>query len=525
MSQLYQPDASLFRLIPTHLETSPPNLRSMKYLLSLDQGTTSTRSVLYDLSAKPIAESRKEFRQYFPQSGWVEHDASGIWETAKLTLSEVLAKASVSPTQVLGIGITNQRETAVLWDRETGLPVAPAIVWQDRRTAGDLQKLKASGKEEEVMEKTGLLLDPYFSASKISWMLENTPGLRERANKGELAAGTIDSWLAFKLSGGKVHVTDPSNASRTMLMNLHSGEWDDSLLGLFDIPKQLLPEIIPSSGVFGTTTVDIAGAEIPLAALIGDQQSALFGQHCFLPGMAKCTYGTGCFLLMHTGNQPVVSRNRLLSTVAWRIGSRPTEFALEGGVFVGGAAIQWLRDGMGMIQTASEVNALAARVPDSGGVVVVPAFTGLGAPYWDPTARGAVFGISRGTNASHIARATLEGISFQVADLIHAMEADSHCALPSLRVDGGASASDLLLQIQSDQLGIPVERPGNLETTALGATLLAGLATGVWNSPDDLQAVHEPLTRFSPTLPESDRTRLQKIWDKAVRRAQNWEEV
>jgi len=492
----------------------------MKHLLALDQGTTSSRAIVYDERLRAVASAQKEFTQHFPQSGWVEHDATEIWQSVLETSRQAIEKAGAA--DIAALGITNQRETIVLWDRKTGEPVAPAIVWQDRRTSEYMSGLREAGKEPLIQQKTGLLLDPYFSASKLHWLLRQVPDAIARAAHGELAAGTIDSWLIFKLTGGREHVTDVTNACRTMLMNIRTGDWDDELLALFAIPRAVLPRIAPTSGHFGDTDPALFGKSIPICSAIGDQQSALFGQLCTTPGLVKCTYGTGCFMLMFTGADPTASNNRLLSTVAWKIGDAPLQYALEGSVFVGGAAIQWLRDGLKIIRTAPEVNELAGSVPDSGGVFLIPAFTGLGAPYWDSTARGTILGITRGTTAGHIARATLEGIAWQVTDLLAAMEKDSGRRLTTLRVDGGASASDLLMQMQSDSLGVIVERPKNLETTALGAAMLAGLGAGLWKDADELAHIREVDRLFRPATTKKDRSARLKQWRKAVKRAKNW---
>jgi glycerol kinase len=494
----------------------------MKYILALDQGTTSSRAIIYDEHLHPLASSQQEFKQHFPKPGWVEHDASEIWETIVSTARATLAKCSIDPKEIAAVGITNQRETVVVWDRATGTPLHNAIVWQDRRTSDSMDALRDAGKEPLIQQRTGLLLDPYFSASKLHWLLREIPNGQARARNGELAAGTIDSWLIYKLTGGRSHVTDVSNASRTMLMNIHTGDWDPELLAIFDIPKSLLPRIVSSSGRLGDTDSDFIGASIPICSAIGDQQSALFGQLCTKPGMVKCTYGTGCFLLVFTGPDAIHSSNRLLTTVAWRLGDEPMEYALEGSVFMGGASIQWLRDGLGIIRTAPEVNDLAARVPDTGGVVMVPAFTGLGAPYWDSNARGTLLGMTRGTTAAHIARATLEGIAFQVADLVTAMERDSAKKIMTIRVDGGACASDLLMQTQANLLGIGVERPTNIESTALGAAMLAGLGAGIWPSIDALNKIHALERRFEPEIKAAERKSKIKTWKRAVKRAQKW---
>jgi glycerol kinase len=497
----------------------------MKHILALDQGTTSSRSIIYNERLEVVASSQKEFTQHFPQPGWVEHDALEIWESVLSTAREAIAKAGIKPAEIAALGITNQRETAVVWERKTGKPVHRAIVWQDRRTGESMNALREAGKEPLVQQRTGLLLDPYFSASKFRWILEEIPDGQARAAAGELAVGTIDSWLIFKLTGGASHVTDVSNASRTMLMNIRSGDWDPELLALFNIPNAVLPRIAPTSGDLGTADPSVLGAAIPVRSAVGDQQSALFGQLCTKPGLVKCTYGTGCFLLEFTGADAVVSRNRLLTTVAWKIGDAPLQYALEGSVFMGGASIQWLRDGLGIIRSAPEVNELAASVPDSGGVCLVPAFTGLGAPYWDAGARGTIFGLTRGSTSAHIARATLEGIAFQVADVVSAMQKDSGKKISTLRVDGGACASDLLMQIESDTLGCTVERPVNIETTALGAAMLAGLGAGIWPNVETLSKIRSVDRRFLPEITSQTRRDRMKVWKKAVKRAKNWENL
>lgn len=495
----------------------------MKYILALDQGTTSSRAVIYDAQLQVRAVAQQEFSQHFPQPGWVEHDATEIWGSVVATARDAISRAGILPADIAAIGITNQRETIVVWDRKTGLPVHHAIVWQDRRTGDYVSALREGGKEPLIQQRTGLLLDPYFSASKLHWILRQVPDGRARAAAGELAAGTIDSWIIYQLTGGKSHVTDVSNASRTMLMNVRTGEWDPDLLALFDIPAAVLPKIAPSSGTLGIADAAHFGAAIPVASAIGDQQSALFGQLCTRPGLVKCTYGTGCFMLLFTGADAISSGHRLLTTVAWQIGDGPLQYALEGSVFMGGASIQWLRDGLGIIRTSPEINELAARVPDSGGVVLVPAFTGLGAPYWDPTARGALLGLSRGTTAAHIARATLDGIAFQVADLLSAMEKDSGRKISTLRVDGGACASDLLMQTQADLLGTTVERPKNIETTALGAAMLAGLGAGIWPDTDALSEIRAVDRKFVPNILLKDRRARMKKWKNAVKRSRHWD--
>ncbi|PTX95299.1 glycerol kinase [Spartobacteria bacterium LR76] len=495
----------------------------MKYILSLDQGTTSSRAIVYDQNCKAVAVAQQEFTQHFPQPGWVEHDANEIWDSVVKTSREAIEKAGIKAKDIAGLGITNQRETVVLWDRKTGEPVAPAIVWQDRRTSDYMSALREAGKEPVIQQKSGLLLDSYFSASKLHWLLRQVPNGHARADAGELAAGTIDSWLIYKLTSGKTHVTDVTNACRTMLMNIRTGEWDPELMQLFAVNPSLLPKILPSSGLFGVCDASLYGHEIPITGVAGDQQAALFGQLCAKPGLVKCTYGTGCFMLQFTGTDPMASHNRLLTTVAWKIGDGPLEYALEGSVFVGGAAIQWLRDGLKIIRTAPEVNELAEQVADSGGVYLVPAFTGLGAPYWDSTARGALLGITRGTTAAHLARATLEGIAFEVTDLLSAMEKDSGRKITTLRVDGGASASNLLMQMQADSIGVKVERPKNLETTALGAAMMAGLGCKLWKDVDELNAIREVDRLFTPMTDARQRKARLATWRKAVKRARGWE--
>jgi glycerol kinase len=492
----------------------------MPHILALDEGTTSARAIVFDDAGAIRATAQREFKQHYPQPGWVEHDANEIW-TAQLAVAvEAIRSAGLTPRDIAAIGITNQRETTVVWDRLTGEPIANAIVWQDRRTAPHCEKLAADGCEPAIRAKTGLVLDAYFSASKLAWILDNVSGARTRAEAGQLAFGTIDSWLIWKLTSGQLHATDSSNASRTMLFNIHTGAWDDELLELFNVPRGLLPEVRPSSGVLGTSTV--AGLEgIPIAGIAGDQQAALFGQACTEPGMTKNTYGTGCFLLQCTGERPVESRNRLITTVAWSLNGR-LSYALEGSGFVGGAVVQWLRDGLGLIKTAEEVNTLATGVSDSGGVVLVPAFVGLGAPHWDPQARGIIVGITRGTTAGHLARAALEAIALQSADLLDAMHADAEQPVTELRVDGGASRSDLLMQLQADLLGVPVVRPAVTETTALGAAYLAGLAVGVWNSPTEIAAQRRIDRRFEPKMPRDQAESMRAAWQRAVERAKNW---
>ncbi len=491
----------------------------MKYILSMDQGTTSSRAILFDKTGRVAAVAQREFPQHFPRPGWVEHNAEDIWESQLEVTREVMEKGWFSPGDVCGIGITNQRETVVVWDRKTGKPIAPAIVWQDRRTASMCDALREKGAGKEIKKKTGLILDAYFSATKVAWILEHVKGARTRAKAGDLAMGTIDSWLVWKLTGGRVHATDPSNASRTMLYNIHSLKWDESLLGLFGIPNSMLPEVRPSSGFFGET--QLIGGSIPIAGIAGDQQAALFGQACMKPGMVKNTYGTGCFMLMNTGVVPIVSKNNLLTTIAWQIGDK-TEYALEGSIFIAGAVVQWLRDGLGIIKSSSEVEELANKVPDNGGVYLVPAFAGLGAPHWDPYARGTLVGLTRGTNSSHIARAALEGIAFQVADVLKSMEADAAIKLKEIRVDGGASLNSLLMQIQADLLGVPVIRPQESETTALGAAFLAGLALKFWKSTKEICLQWNEESRFKPKLSLAKRESANAIWQKALSRSRSW---
>jgi glycerol kinase len=492
----------------------------MKYILALDQGTTSSRAIVFDHSGNVVSSAQQEFRQIFPQPGWVEHDANEIWATQLHTAREAIAKVGLMATDIAALGITNQRETTLVWDRKTGQPVHNAIVWQDRRTAAACDRLTARGLAPLIRRKTGLVVDAYFSGTKLEWLLRNVPGARARARSGELAFGTVDSWLVWNLTGGRVHMTDPTNASRTMLFNLRTGDWDDELLKLFGVPRSMLPEVRSSSEVYGETT--LFGGAIPIAGIAGDQQAALFGQACSKPGMVKNTYGTGCFMLMHTGTKPIVSKNNLVTTVAWRIGDR-TEYALEGSIFIAGAVVQWLRDGLGIIKSSSEIEALAAQVPDTGGVYLVPAFAGLGAPHWDQYARGLLAGVTRGTTSAHIARAALEGIAFQVADVLRAMQADAGIKLKELRVDGGASANNLLMQFQSHLLGVPVVRPKVTETTALGAAYLAGLATGYWEDQDQIAAQWQVDRRFVQDMKPARRKQLEAGWRKALERARRWE--
>ncbi|WP_400076647.1 glycerol kinase GlpK [Winogradskyella sp. R77965] len=492
---------------------------SQQLILALDQGTTSSRSIVFDVHGNKIESSQQDFEQIFPKNGWVEHDPEAIWSSQLKTISTLFSKEEVTVSDIAGIGITNQRETTIVWNRKTGEPIYNAIVWQDRRTASFCDKLKSDGYSELIQEKTGLIIDAYFSGSKIKWILDNVPSARDLANKGELCFGTVDTWLIYKLTKGKVFVTDVSNASRTMIFNIHTLKWDEELLELFTIPKSMLPEVKSSSEIYGYT--ELFERKLPIAGIAGDQQAALFGQLCTKKGMVKNTYGTGCFLLMNTGKKPVASQNQLLTTIAWQINGK-TNYALEGSVFVGGAAVQWLRDGLNLIDNAKDIEALANEVDDSDGVIVVPAFTGLGAPYWDPYARGSIQGISRGTTKSHIARATLEGIALQVYDIVKAMEKDANIHLKELRVDGGASANNLLLQIQSDIFNCDVVRPTNLETTALGAAYLAGLAVGMYKNKKEIRKQWQKDKIFAPETNIEKQLQLISQWHKAVNRSKNW---
>jgi glycerol kinase len=502
-------------------------------IIALDQGTTSSRSIAFDANGSVVASSQQEFRQIFPQPGWVEHDANEIWASQRATLKNLLQKlpsvglntAQAAIKSIASIAITNQRETTVLWDRVTGQPLANAIVWQDRRTAAACDALRKAGKAALIQKKTGLVLDAYFSGTKLAWLLDHVLGARKRAERGELCFGTIDSWLIYKLTAGKLHVTDASNASRTLLLNIHTGQWDDELLRLFNIPRALLPKVVASSGVVGMTAASVIDAEIPIAGIAGDQQAATFGQACFAPGMAKNTYGTGCFMLMNTGTTAVPSKNKLLTTIAWHGPQgelHRAAYALEGSVFMGGATVQWLRDGLQIIEKASDIQALAQSVRDTGDVYLVPAFAGLGTPHWDGYARGTLVGMTRGTTRAHIARAALEAIALQSADVFDAMRFDSGIALRELRVDGGACSNDLLMQMQADFLGVPVVRPRVTETTALGAAYLAGLATGVWKDAGEISGQWQIDQRFEPRMKAIERQAKLARWREAVQRSKNW---
>ena len=492
------------------------------YVLALDQGTTSSRALLFNRRAQVVALEQMEFRQYYPQPGRVEHDAEEIWNTQLAVARACLRKAGVSASEVAAVGVTNQRETTVIWDRRTGEPIAPAIVWQDRRTSDVCEALMSAGEAPLVTGKTGLRIDPYFSATKIAWLLDHVPGARSRAERGELAFGTIDTWLMWKLTDGAVHATDVSNASRTLLCDLRTGQWDDELLQLFNVPETLLPEIVPSSGVIGFTDPELFGCPVPIAGVAGDQQAATFGQACFEPGCAKNTYGTGGFLLMNVGETPRESLHRLIATAGWRIGDEPTQYALEGSVFIAGAVVQWLRDGLQFFKSAEEIESLARSVPDSDGVYLVPAFVGLGAPHWDSDARGLIIGLTRGTTRAHIARAALDVIAFQCAEVLDAMQRDAHTPLKELRVDGGASRNNLLMQFQADISGVPVIRPAITETTALGAAFLAGLATGVWADCSEIALMWRVDRVFEPAMSQDQRDNLMNQWTRAVGRARKW---
>ncbi|MDX1638170.1 MAG: glycerol kinase GlpK [Balneolaceae bacterium] len=492
-----------------------------KYILSFDQGTTSSRAILFNRKGRIVAIAQKEFEQHFPRPGWVEHDPQEIWSSQISVAAEVLSKAGVKPREVAAIGITNQRETTVVWDKHTGEPVYNAIVWQDRRTASITDRLEEEGLAELFKKKTGLVLDPYFSGTKIKWILDNVEGARKKAEKGDLLFGTIDTWLIWNLTGGRTHITDVTNASRTLIFNIHELEWDDELLEILDIPENMLPEVASSSEVYAETSEDIFATKIPIAGIAGDQQAALFGQICTQKGMAKNTYGTGCFMLMNTGSNPIASENNLLTTIAWEQNGQ-VEYALEGSVFIGGAVVQWLRDGLRVIDSSSEVEALASRVESTDGVYLVPAFSGLGAPHWDPHARGTMAGITRGTTSAHIARAALEAIAFQSTDLLKAMESDSGISLRELRVDGGASVNNLLMQFQADLLRVPVIRPDVSETTALGAAYLAGLAVGFWEDQDEISTQWSIAKSYEPVMDQSKVEEKYAGWHQAVERAKGW---
>jgi len=493
----------------------------LAYVLALDQGTTSSRAILFDHDGSIRSIAQREFEQIFPQAGWVEHDPEEIWSSQISVAVEALSRGDVRPRDIAAIGITNQRETTVVWDRQTGRPIYNAIVWQDRRTAGLCDQLKSAGHEKLIQERTGLLIDSYFSATKIRWILDQVPDARRMAEAGRLAFGTIDSWLIWKLTSGKLHITDVSNASRTMLFNIHRCEWDEELLRLLEIPRSLLPEVRASSEVYSEVTTTLGLGSIPIAGIAGDQQASLFGQRCTSPGLAKNTYGTGCFLLQNTGRDAVPSKNRLVTTVAWKIGDA-VEYALEGSVFIGGAVVQWLRDGLHVIQNSNEVEALANSVSDNGGVYMVPAFVGLGAPHWDQYARGAIFGITRATNSGHLARAALESIAFQVADVLDAMQLDAGTPLPELHVDGGAAVNETLLRFQADILGIPVVRPAVMETTALGAAYMAGIATGFWRDAGEIASMPLEEKRYEPRMSRAQTDALRGRWKEALSRSKRW---
>jgi len=491
------------------------------YILALDQGTTSSRAIIFDGTGSIKAVAQKEFEQIFPQPGWVEHNPEEIWTSQIGVAVEALGKVDLRPRDIAAIGITNQRETTIVWDRETGKPIYNAIVWQDRRTAQFCDELKAQGHEAFIQDRTGLLIDAYFSASKISWILNNVPGARQQAEAGKLAFGTVDSWLVWKLTSGKVHATDITNASRTMLFNIRTAQWDEELLRLFGVPSSVLPKVGGSSERYAEVTTTLGLGGIAIAGIAGDQQSSLFGQRCFSPGLTKNTYGTGCFLLQNIGTKPIKSSNRLVTTVAWKVGGS-IEYALEGSVFVGGAVVQWLRDGLGLIRKSSDVEALAASVPDNGGVYFVPAFVGLGAPHWDQYARGSIVGLTRGTTAGHIARAAVESIAYQVADLLYAAQRDSGTTLSELRVDGGAASNNTLMQFQADIMGIPVVRPETTESTALGAAYLAGLNAGVWRGVSEIASLPLKEQRFEPQMKYSEAEKLRARWNEALARSRGW---
>lgn len=492
------------------------------YILALDQGTTSSRAIIFDQKGSIVSLAQKEFQQIFPQPGWVEHNPIDIWSSQVAVAAEAIVKAGLSSKEIAAIGITNQRETTIVWDRKTGEPVYNAIVWQDRRTAAFCDQLRAQGHADKIQQKTGLIVDAYFSATKVKWILDNVKGARDRANAGELAFGTVDSWLIWNLTSGKVHATDVTNASRTMLYNIHTLQWDEELLKLLDVPASMLPEVKNSSELFGNTATQLFSADLPIAGVAGDQQAALFGQMCTKKGMVKNTYGTGCFMLMNIGNQPIVSRNNLVTTIAWKIGNE-VQYALEGSIFIGGAVVQWLRDGLGIIRSSGDVEELAQKVTDTGGVYLVPAFAGLGAPHWNQYARGTMVGITRGTEAAHIARAALESIAYQTMDVLKAMEADAGLPITELRVDGGATANNLLMQIQANVLNATVVRPEITEVTAIGAAYLAGLAVGVWKSTDEIQQQWK-INRSFKADSSIDTSAMIKGWQRAIKAAKAWAE-
>jgi glycerol kinase len=493
-----------------------------KFILSLDQGTTSSRAIVFNKKGEMVSSAQKEFTQIFPQPGWVEHDANEIWSTQVGVAAEAIARAGVNGLSIAGIGITNQRETTVVWDRETSQPIYNAIVWQDRRTSKYCDELRADEHADMIQDKTGLIIDSYFSGTKVKWILDNVEGAREEAEAGKLAFGTIDSWLIWKLTKGGVHVTDVSNASRTLLYNINTLEWDTEMLELLNIPMSMLPEVKSSSEIYGHTVTTLFAHAVPISGIAGDQQAATFGQMCIKPGSVKNTYGTGCFMLCNTGNIPVKSKNNLLTTIGWQINGETT-YCLEGSIFMGGAIVQWLRDGLGIIKSSADVEALATSVVDNGGVFMVPALTGLGAPHWDQYARGTIVGLTRGSTAAHIARAALEGIAFQVMDVLKAMEADAGIEIRELRVDGGAAINDFLMQFQSNMLDAPVYRPKTLETTALGAAYLAGLAVGYWNGVEDIQSQWAIDRKFEPVMPKEEYQRLITGWNKALGRSKHWD--
>ena len=492
-----------------------------KYILSLDQGTTSSRAILFDHDGNIVSSKNQEFTQIFPKPGWVEHDPNEIWMSQLSVTKMAMATANATSEDIAAIGITNQRETTIVWNIETGMPIYNAIVWQDRRTADIIDELKQRGLADTFKHKTGLVLDAYFSGTKLKWILDHVPGSREQAKAGKLAFGTVDSWLIWNLSNRRNHVTDESNASRTLLFNIHNGSWDDELLQILDIPHEILPKIVPSSGIIAEASSGLFGTRIPIAGVAGDQQAATFGNLCLKPGMVKNTYGTGCFLLMNTGDKALISQNNLLTTIGWNIENK-RQYCLEGSVFIGGAVTQWVRDGLGFIKDSNEIEALATSVPDNGGVYMVPAFAGLGAPHWDQYARGAIFGITRGTTGAHFARAALESIAFQVADLVSAMESDANTHLTTLRVDGGACKNNFLMQFQADILNTTVERPKCLELTALGAAYLAGIAVGFWKSVDELESVWQLERKFEPKMSDKQRKQLLETWHQAIGRSKAW---